>query len=74
MVGICGQSILFLNISPKKKIKFKFHRWDILRSLPKKSDPMRSYTQKLNNRKYQLVTGAQIIYNLYALVIHGKKN
>ena len=58
----------------KKRIKFKFHRWDILRNLPKKSDPMRSYTQKLNNKKYQLVTGAQIIYNLYALVIHGKKN
>jgi len=57
----------------KKKIKFKFHRWDITRSLPKKPDPLRSYTQKLNNRKYQLVTGAQIIYNLYALVVDAKK-
>lgn len=57
----------------KKKINFKFHRWDISKNLPKKKDPLRSYTQKLSNKKYQLITGAQIIYNLYALVIDGKK-
>ena len=57
----------------KKKINFKFHRWDISKNLPKKKDPLRSYTQKLSNKKYQLITGAQIIYNLHALVIEGKK-
>ena len=54
-----------------KKIKnFKFHPWEIKIPLSKnKKDPMRSYTQKLFNNKYQLTSGFGLVHNLHLLEI-----
>ena len=54
-----------------KKIKnYKFHPWEIKIPLSKnKKDPMRSFTQKLSNNKYQLTSGIGLIHNLYLLEI-----
>ena len=55
----------------KKIKKFKFYRWEIKKPLMKnKKDPMRSYTQKLSNNKYQLTSGIGLIHNLYLLEVN----
>ena len=70
-----GWNLISINTFKKyfklKKIKnYKFHRWEIKIALSKnKKDPMRSFTQKLSNNKYQLTSGIGLIHNLYLLEV-----
>lgn len=70
-----GWNLISINTYKKyfksKKIKnYKFKPWEIKIPLSKnKKDPMRSFTQKLSNNKYQLTSGIGLIHNLYLLTI-----
>ena len=70
-----GWNLISINTYKKyfknKKIKnYKFYPWEIKLSLKKnKTDPMRSYTQKMYNKKYQLTSGIGLIHTLRLLEI-----
>ena len=53
----------------KKKLKYRFNKFQIPFTLKKKKNPIISYTLKVNNKQKILLTGANIRMELFYLII-----
>lgn len=58
-----------IEIAKKNDCRTKFVPFNLKMRLPRKNDPQRTWTIKINKNKYQLINGLKILMHIYSAII-----